>query len=234
MHRLTRPHGWILLLATAIAPAAAQTQTGNSQAYVPAVPAGTTVGNYGGYYGGGHASTAAEGSMNGMANVLSAAGDYNLSTSAAAVNMTQAERTEIQNRQLYTNTYFEMRAVNNAARAQEAGSKPTMEQLARIARQGVPEALQSDQLNTVTGQLFWPPTLSDEMFSSPRTTVDELFAKRAAQGNLGISDQSALRQALESMTDELKAHIREIEPQFYVDSKNFLRSVAYVSSQRPL
>ncbi len=58
---------------------------GGSQPYQPAVPTGTTTnvnGYYPGSYGGG---TAAGSAMNGMANATGAMGNYNLSTSAAAV-----------------------------------------------------------------------------------------------------------------------------------------------------
>ena len=81
-----------------------------SAPYQPAVPAASTVNAYGGYPGyssGG--GTVAGNAMNGMASMISAKGDYNLSTSAAAINMTQAQKNEIENRQLYTNTYFDMR-----------------------------------------------------------------------------------------------------------------------------
>ena len=94
--------------------------------------------------------------MNGMANVISAKGNYNLSTSAAAINMTQAQKNEIQNAQLYTDTYFQMRATNKAARQAEAGPPPTIEQLARIAREGAPKPVTTQQVNPMSGQISWP------------------------------------------------------------------------------
>ena len=93
-------------------------QARSSRPYQPAVPAATTVNTYGGYPGYSGGGTAAGNAMNGMASVISAKGDYNLSTSAAAINMTQAQKNEIQNRQQWTNTYFDMRATNKAARGQ--------------------------------------------------------------------------------------------------------------------
>ncbi len=91
--------------------------SGTSQPYQPAVPPPSIINGNGGWagYGGTGASTAAGSAMNGMASVISAKGNYNLSTSAAAVNMTQAQKQEIQNHQQYTNTYFQMRATNKAA-----------------------------------------------------------------------------------------------------------------------
>ena len=157
----------ILMLVVAY-PVMAWAQTGSpdasSRPYQPAVPAATTVNTYGGYPGYSGGGTAAGNAMNGMASVISAKGDYNLSTSAAAINMTQAQKNEIQNRQLYTNTYFEMRATNKAAREKEAGPPPTMEQIARMARQGVPKPLNPTQVDPVTGQINWPSALQDDSF----------------------------------------------------------------------
>jgi hypothetical protein len=172
--------------------------------------------------------------MNGMANVISAKGDYNLSTSAAAINMTQAERNEIQNRQLYTNTYFEMRATNRAARAAEAGPKPTVEQLARIAHDGVPKPLGPSQLDPVTGRLDWPSALQQPSFDPQRSIVDQLCAKFAAYGGLAYSDQTKVRQTVDTMFAGLKAQIRQIPPPDYVACRGFLSSVLYAVTKTQL
>ena len=164
---------WILM-ALALGPVVAFAQTrpyntsnANQQAapYQPAVPSSNTVNNYGGwggyYGGGGGGNTVAGSAMNGMASVISAKGDYNLSTSAAAVNMTQAQKNEIQNRQMATDAYFSMRATNRQAVAAERGPSPTMEQLVKIARQGVPKPLNTSQLDPVSGKIAWPGPLQD-------------------------------------------------------------------------
>ena len=59
-----------------------------------------TVGNYYnpyGVYGGGHASTAAEGYANGVGNVMQSAGMYNLQTSQAAIKVEQARSQQLSN-----------------------------------------------------------------------------------------------------------------------------------------
>jgi hypothetical protein len=225
---------WFVLLVAAC-PAVALTQVppgpgvprGNPPPYQPAVPAASTINAYGGvpYYGG--ASTAAGSAMNGMASVISAKGDYNLSTSAAAVNMTEAERNEIQNRQLYTNTYFEMRATNQAARAAERGPNPTMEELVRIAHEGVPTSLSAKEFDAVAGKLLWPSALQQPSFASQCSEVDQLFIKFATYGGLPYSDQLQVRKTIDNMAGALKAQIRQIPPMDYVACRNFLRSVLY-------
>jgi len=145
--------------------------------------------------------------------------------------MTQAQRNSIQNQQLATNTYFELRAVNRAARAAEAGPKPTEEQLVRLAHYGIPKPPSTMDVNPVNGKIDWPSLLQTDSFQSPRGEVDQLFAKQASYGGLGYSDQSKVREALDSMTALLKAQIADVPPQAYVASKNFLKSLAYAATK---
>src|SRR5262245_63896784 len=113
------------ITALAILFAAATTATAQPQGsqYTPAVPS-ASYGGYGGYgfYGGTPGGATVEGSMmQGMASVISAKGNYNLATSAAAVNMTQAMKQDIVNRQDATNAYFAMQETNRASRAVKRG-----------------------------------------------------------------------------------------------------------------
>jgi len=169
-----------------------------------------------------------------MANVISAQGSYNLSTSEAAINMTQAQRAAIQNDQLYANTYFEMRAANRAARAAENGPKPTMEQLVRIAQENAPRPLPSGALDPVSGGVAWPELLRTADYTPPRTELDELFAKRAELGGLGFSDQTKARQAVETMFATLKGQIRSVPSDQYVASRSFLNSLASAAAKTDL
>ncbi len=232
---------WILMVVVAY-PVAALAQTGSSGAsgsggaYQPAVPAPSTVNAYGGWsgYAGSGGGTVAGSAMNGMASVISAKGDYNLSTSAAAVNMTQAQKNEIQNRQQWTNTYFDMRETNRKARAAEAGPNPTMEQLVRLAKEGVPKPLSPSQMDPVNGRIDWPTALQEDSFASQRTEVEQLFAMRAKYGGLGYADQSKVRQIIDAMFLELKSQIRQIPPPDYVASRDFLQSLTYAASKTEL
>lgn len=232
---------WILIVVVAY-PVIALSQTGSPDAskssgipYQPAVPAARTVSAYGGwpgYSGGG--GTAAGNAMIGMASVISAKGDYNLSTSAAAINMTQAQKNDIENRQQWTNAYFEMRQTNRAARAAEAGPPPTMEQIARMARQGVPKPLSPSQMDPVSGKLKWPDGLQDPGFASQRAEVEQLFAVQAQYGGLSYADQMKVRKATDVMLGELKAQIKDMPPQDYVACRSFLQSLTYAATKTEL
>ena len=223
---------WFALFAAAF-PVVALTQVPQGS-YQPAVPAASTVNTYGGWGGNTGASTIAGSAMQGMSSVISAAGDARLSTSAAAINMTVAQKNAIENRQQATNAYFDMRATNRAARAAEAGPKPTMEQLVRIAREGSPRPLATSQMDPVTGKLDWPGVLQTEAFQTERTSVDQIFAKRAVHGGLGYADQTKAREALDGMYSQLKGQIRDVPPQDYVASRGFLQSLMYSATRSEL
>jgi hypothetical protein len=205
-----------------------------SQAYVPAVPSASMVSGYGwgGYDTG--ASTVAGSAMNGMASVISAAGDYNLATSAAAVNLTQAQRNDIQNRQDWTNAYFAMQATNKAARDAARGKPLTMEQLASIAKSGTPKPLGKSQLNPVSGKLAWPGPLQDDAFASGRAEIDQLMERQTNYGALNFAEQTKVKQIVNTMFKDLKSQIAQIPSGEYLEARSFLNSVLYTSAKAQL
>jgi len=150
------------------------------------------------------------------------------------VNLTQAQRNEIQNRNMATNTYFQMRAANTAARDAERGPPPTMAQLARIAKAGVPKPLSPGEMDHVKGRLNWPSALQEPGFESQRSEIDQLFVKRARYGGLDYADQMKARQTVESMFGRLKDQVGEIPPQDYVACRTFLQSVMYAATKTEL
>jgi hypothetical protein len=207
-----------------------------SAPYQPAVPPPSIIGGYGGWseYGGTGGGTVAGSAMNGMANVISAKGNYNLSTSAAAMNMTQVQKQEIQNQQQWTNTYFDMRATNRAARKAEAGPQPTMEQIARFARDGAPKPLTGEQLNPVSGTVNWPALLQQDQYAPQRTELEQLLAKQATYGRLDYADQTKARQAIESMNAGIKSQIKDVPPMDWTASNSFLKSLNYAVTKTAL
>ena len=71
--------------------------------------------------------------LQGMAQVISSAGEYNLATSAAAINMTQAQSNYMHNRVQGVQTFRLGHAHRLAEREKERGPRPTPEELARRA-----------------------------------------------------------------------------------------------------
>jgi len=173
------------------------------------------------------ASTPAESAARGMADVTRAAGERNLMNSQAAINATEAQRNDIQNRQLWTNTYFQMRETNRAYREAERRPRPTMEDAVRYAQAGKPKPLSTSQVDHVSGKISWPGPLAMSSFDATRAELDKLYAKRSQQGGLSYEDQREVRELTDAMLADLKKQIKDIPPMDYSASKNFLQSLRF-------
>lgn len=209
----------------------ASAQTGSD--YKPAVPSGnsgnTVVGGYGGWgYG---SSTAAEGFGRGMADVIRAQGDYNLSTSAAAINMTEARRREVENRKLWTQTYFDMRHINKDSRQANAPKAPSAEDIVRHAQAGKPKRLTAKELDPVTGVMLWPVLLQSNEFAKQREYVEKAFVQRAYDGSMKGDAYLEVQQIANDLIELLKEWITKVPSDQYMSAKRFLQSVAYEAGQ---
>ncbi|RCS50574.1 hypothetical protein DTL42_10725 [Bremerella cremea] len=189
---------------------------------------------YAQYYGGpygygyGYSSTAEEGAAHGLADVVRSAGSYNLDTSRAMVNVEDARKAYIQNRELAQETWFDMRRRNDAYRAEKRGPAPTSEQLFRINAQRAPSRLSDDQIDPVTGELHWPLLLTSAIYDPYRKVIDNGFETRAHQGSIKSYDkQQDLVKAVNSMYDTLKKRIRDYEPQQFIDANRFMEALSY-------
>jgi hypothetical protein len=208
-----------------------------SSTYQPVVPAPSTTvygGGGGGWGYGGTAQTAQGAALQGYSQVISAAGQYNLATSAAAVNLTQAESNQLRNNVQGVQTFWQMRDIGRAEREKERGPRLTPEQLARMARDGAPRGLTANQIDPVTGVLYWPFALQDPDFQPQRTAVDDFTAKWVKYGGLDYADQRQIRQNIDTMFDSLKSQITRIPPQDYVACRTFLQSLLYATTRTTL
>ncbi|HID77296.1 MAG TPA: hypothetical protein EYP56_15035 [Planctomycetaceae bacterium] len=176
------------------------------------------------------ASTPAEGYARGIGNVIRSQGAYNLLTSQAAINMTEAQREHMKNREQWTNTYFEMRAANKAYRAAARRPRPTMEDAVRWAQAGKPARLSPSELDVVTGKINWPRLLATERYTKYRQVLEALFAHRAVAGTLSYERHAKLEATTDAMLEELKSQIREVRAADYTASRRFLESLAYEAS----
>ncbi len=225
---------WIFSIMILIAgPVMTLGQGGGS--YQPAVPPpSTTVYGGGGGWGYGGAQTPEGAALQGMSQVISAQGQYNLATSAAAVNLTQAESNQLKNNVQGVQTFWQMRDIGAAERAKERGPRLTPEQLARMARDGAPQGLSPSQIDPVTGVLYWPAALQDPSFQPQKSVVDEETAKWLKYGGLNYADQTQVRENIDTMFDGLKSQITSIPPQDYVACRKFLQSLLYATTRTTL
>jgi hypothetical protein len=186
---------------------------------------------YGGYGGSPYvdnrATTVGQSYAYGLGDVIRSQGSYNLMTSKAAINATEAQRNEIQNREQSTSTYFQIRKEYRASIAEERGPPPTAEDLVRYAQMGKPKPLGPNQLDVVSGKIYWPRSLRTDQFTSSRGILDELFAKRARYGDISMEDLMKIRDETNKMISQINQEINNIPPMEYTTAKQFLVSLAY-------
>ena len=174
-----------------------------------------------------HASTVAGSYAYGLARVIRAEGQYNLDTSAAMLNFTEAQRREMENLQKWTETYFEMRRINREARAAERGKQPTEADLIRYAQIGKPKRLTPSDVDSITGEITWPLLLRAPEYAGYRAAVQQVFSHRASSGVIDLADYLKVFQLTSAMMDDLRERIRNLPPSDYVIARRFLESLAY-------
>jgi hypothetical protein len=182
---------------------------------------------YGGW-GGGVGSTAAGSYLTGMGNAIRAQGQFNLDTSAAAINLAEAEKRNIENNKLWTQTYFETRRINQAYRDERRRPPQPPETWVRRAQEALPDRLSPGELDPVTGRIQWPTGLIGPEFQRDREALDSLFADRAlAHGAIGIAKHAEIRDTVDRMLAELKSRIQDYDTTRYLSSRKFLTSLGY-------
>ncbi|MBI3465492.1 MAG: hypothetical protein HY000_20920 [Planctomycetes bacterium] len=173
-----------------------------------------------------HSSTAAEGYQRGMASVISSQGQYNLATSEAAVNMTQAQKQAIENNNAAVQNYYSKKQMNAAYNEAQKANRYHPD-FAKLAADASPDRLRSSQLNPVTGEIYWPIALRSDGYAAQRSALERVFAERAKDGV--IADLNAIieaKKATDAMNKALGAQISSIPPNLYSESHNFLTSLS--------
>jgi hypothetical protein len=189
---------------------------------------------WGGYPWGGydHASTFSEGFGRGLDAVIRAQGEYNLNTSAAAINVSLARQQEIENRKRWTQSYFEIRDLNRQGfEAETKRLRGTPEDWLRVAQAGKPKRLSPTELDIVTGAIHWPILLTARSYSGQRVELEKAFTDRAYHGVLEAETFLKVLQLTENLLSDLKTQVRDLPTGQYLAAKRFLESLAYEASQ---
>lgn len=214
------------ILATCLLLAAAPTAWAQSQ-FLPGdgTPVEETFVPGVGYgYGGYGSSTYEEGVQRGFADIVRSAGAANLMNSEAAKNYEDARKKYIENRLQATETYFEMRRVNQESRAALRPRPLSMEQYVRLARQQAPERLSVSQLDPLSGTIGWPRVLMTERYKEDRELLQTLFKERAR----GVAhNYEEIRDACQALLAKLKADATRIDANDFIRAKNFVDSLSY-------
>ncbi|MCC9606083.1 hypothetical protein LOC68_19665 [Blastopirellula sp. JC732] len=180
------------------------------------------------YQTGAKAATVAESQARGLADIVRAQGEYNLNTARAAIDVEEARSQYIENRNRAQQVYFEMRRRNTEFRAEQAGPKPTSEQLFRFNQERAPQRLAASQLDPLTGEINWPFILTDKPYDEYREKLNMAFAMRAREGSYANVDEFRnVTGTAEAMFDELKNRIRDYPADKYIEASSFMRSLVF-------
>jgi hypothetical protein len=199
-----------------------QPQSGGHQVIVPA----SSASSYYEYpYGYQFSSTPGEGFARGMADVIRAQGDYNLSTSAAAVNVGEARRREIDNAKQWTQTYFDMREINRQQfLAEQQRLRGNPDQLMRY-HSTKQNRLSPSDLDSITGEIHWPVLLTAEEYATQRDDLQKAFALRAQNGAMNADDLLRSIQVTDDLLAMLRSRVRDLPADKYMAAKRFIEAL---------
>ena len=181
---------------------------GTGPRYQPAVPAASTQVYNGGYgYGG------ADGAGRRLAGHVAgdrAAGEAHLANSAAAINWTQAQSNEMRNRVQGTQTFWSMRDIGAAERAEARAARPRPRSLPAAPRRTRAAGHQSDQPRH--RRVALARRVAAGHVYPQRVPVETSAANWVKYGTLNYADQTVMRENIDTMFDGLKGQITRSRP----------------------
>lgn len=128
------------------------------------------------------AATAGESYARGISGIISAQGEANLSNSQAAINLTDARSSQIDNQIKSVNAYWEKKGIYQ----EHVEAENQQIQAARgryIARRGSLD-FAPEEFDRTTGKVNWPSILQQSAYDPYRTTLDTIFHDRSYNGAL--------------------------------------------------
>lgn len=128
------------------------------------------------------ASTAAEGAANGLSNVISAQGQRNLSNSQAAINLTQARSSQIDNQVKSVNAFWEKKGIYSEHQQAEFAEIQRQRQF-YLSKHGL-SSLTTEEFDRTTGTVSWLRVLEQKQYDEYRIPLDKLLKQRAYAGAL--------------------------------------------------
>jgi hypothetical protein len=169
--------------------------------------------------------------LQGLASVVRAQGDYNLSTSAAAVNLTTAAKQGIQNEKDFVEAYFAIRAFNRQAReAENARERQITQEWLRFHPSVKPKRLSPSELDPVSGTINWPMLLQSDELASLRQDIQKAFAERHQLGMMGYNNYRMVQQITNNLLNEMLDKIQNFAPSEYIQAKKFIEALIYEAS----
>ncbi len=128
------------------------------------------------------AATAGESYARGISGIISAQGQRNVNDSQAAINLTDARSNQIDNQVKSVNAYWEKKGIYQQ-HVDEMNKEIQAKRERYIARRGSLD-LSTDEFDRTTGQVNWPPILTQSAWDPYRTKLDTAFHDRSYNGAL--------------------------------------------------
>ncbi len=179
-----------------------------------------------GNYGGG---TLEGNYLQGMSQVITAQGEYNLNTAQAGVSYEEARSKYLDNQKKWRENYTQMKEERQRqAIEQHEINKATNEAraAAQAAKPPVYHGLGRNSLDPLTGQITWPEILRGAEFDAQRKQVDQLFELRAK-----TSSSAATADKIHATVQDMQTHLRKGIEKFpasqYIAAQKFLDALDY-------
>jgi hypothetical protein len=157
-------------------------------------------------------------------------GEYNLSTSQAAINAQEAAGMYMDNQYKWNETYWKRQRLGQAELEKDHAKKRESTQryleTQHAQRQSAqPARLSTSELEPATGKLAWPSALLDAKYTADRKKLDELFALRAQVGTTADLVQQ-IEASTKVLQTDLRTNIRGMPANDYIAARKFLDNVA--------
>jgi hypothetical protein len=175
---------------------------------------------HGGFYGGYRASTVAEGYARGLADVIRAQGESNLSNALAQREWEAARKEQYENKILKVKTFYERRAIYDYEHAAEVAARRAKAE-ARIARIRLTD-FSAEEFNPATGVITWPTLLADEAFADYSAWFDSLLSERAKYGRLSAGELGEAEAIIKQWRAELVGVKDQVPAALLRDNLRFL------------
>lgn len=193
-----------------------------------------------------HASTAQEGYLRGLSNVIDSMGAYQLSHSQARMLMEVARSLHLDNEVKRVEAFYERQYALQHARDQRRAAAEAKREAGRLRlafrKRGLLSdtyALRPDEFNASSGAVQWPDVLDHPSYADHRAAIE------AGVAGLAVADQDdakAQLQDLERACDRFKDQVREDYRrsavfhtpegvQQHVEVQKFLTGVRYAGVQ---
>jgi hypothetical protein len=219
----------LLLAGTENLSAQNYNQSGSAAGNSVIAPPPISNSNYSGYGSyGSNPGTAAGSYLYGLGDVVRAQGEYNLNSSAAAVNLTEARRRELDNWKNYVDAYYYTRRVyQNELAEKTAKDRKYNEEWVRNHASMKPQRLQATELDPLTGKIQWPVVLRTGGYEDQCAQLQKLFQERAKYGALSYESYQKVTKLTNAILADLRTNIRNYSSNDWLAAKDYLEKLAY-------